>query len=264
MALTSNIYIYDLGVRKQLSGMKDNPSPIKLCTAEKVVHLRDVRLSLLSRAGTVDILNGIDLDIKSGEAVGIVGPSGSGKTTLLMVMSGLERINSGKISIAGQNFSNLNEDDLARIRGRNIGIVFQSFHLVPTMTAIENVALTLEFLGQSDAFEIAEQALSDVGLSHRFDHFPAQLSGGEQQRVALARAIAPRPRLLLADEPTGNLDGSTSSQILDLIFDLQARHGATLILVTHDPSLADRCQRLIEMNDGRITRDTLAVGAALP
>ena len=238
--------------------MKDNSSPI-----ENVVHLRDVRLSLSSRAGSVNILNGIDLDIKSGEAVGVIGPSGSGKTTLLMVMSGLEKTNSGQIKIVGHDFSNLSEDDLARIRGRSIGIVFQSFHLVPTMTALENVALPLEFLGRSDAFEIAIQALSDVGLSLRSDHFPAQLSGGEQQRVALARAIAPKPSLLLADEPTGNLDGPTSSQIMDLIFDLQARHGATLILVTHDPSLAERCPRLIEMKDGCITRDTEEVGAAL-
>lgn len=238
--------------------MKDNSSPI-----ENVVHLRDVRLSLSSRAGSVNILNGIDLDIKSGEAVGVIGPSGSGKTTLLMVMSGLEKTNSGQIKIVGHDFSNLSEDDLARIRGRSIGIVFQSFHLVPTMTALENVALPLEFLGQSDAFEIAIQALSDVGLSLRSDHFPAQLSGGEQQRVALARAIAPKPSLLLADEPTGNLDGPTSSQIMDLIFDLQTRHGATLILVTHDPSLAERCPRLIEMKDGCITRDTEEVGAAL-
>ena len=228
-----------------------------------LVHLDDVRLTLASRAGNVDILKGINLDIADGEALGIVGPSGSGKTSLLMIMAGLEQATSGLVEIVGQNFTELSEDELARIRGQNIGIVFQSFHLVPTMTAIENVALTMEFLGQEDALEIAERALADVGLSHRHDHFPAQLSGGEQQRVALARAIAPRPKILLADEPTGNLDGNTSHQVMDLIFDLQDRHGATLILVTHDPNLANRCPRVINMDDGRIVSSETAemVGA---
>lgn len=218
------------------------------------IHLTDVRLTLSSRAGSVDILKGIDLNIREGEAVGIVGPSGSGKTSLLMIMAGLEQATAGSVQIVGQEFTSLSEDQLAQIRGLNIGIVFQSFHLVPTMTALENVALTMEFLGKEDAIKIADRALADVGLSHRHDHFPAQLSGGEQQRVALARAIAPRPKILLADEPTGNLDGNTSTQVMDLIFDLQDRHGATLILVTHDENLADRCKRVINLNDGRIVQ----------
>ncbi len=225
-----------------------------------LAKFEDVSLTLPSRAGPVEILRRISLDIAAGEAVGIVGPSGSGKTTLLMVMGGLEHATSGRVQVAGENLGALGENDLARLRGRYIGIVFQSFHLIPTMTALENVALPLEFLGKNDAFAAAEEALGDVGLGHRLDHFPAQLSGGEQQRVALARALAPRPKLLLADEPTGNLDARTGAQVMDLIFELQDRHGATLVLVTHDQALTARCKRIVGMHDGRILSAAAADG----
>jgi putative ABC transport system ATP-binding protein len=221
-----------------------------------VARLQDVALTLNSKAGRVEILRGVSLDVAQGEAVAIVGPSGSGKTSLMMVLAGLERATSGRVQVAGQDFSGLNEDALARIRGESIGIVFQSFHLVPTMTAIENVALPLEFSGRPAPFDTAARMLGDVGLSHRLTHFPAQLSGGEQQRVALARALAPAPKLLLADEPTGNLDTSTGEQIIDLMFEMKRKTGATLVLITHDLSLAERCDRIIRMYDGRI------VGAA--
>lgn len=204
----------------------------------------------------VDILRGIDLSINKGESVGIVGASGSGKTTLLMVTAGLEQATSGTVQVVGQSFSSLNEDQLARTRGENIGIVFQSFHLVPTMTALENVALPLEFSGATDARERARELLSSVGLDKRSGHLPSQLSGGEQQRVAIARALAPKPSLLLADEPTGNLDEETSHQIMDTLFSMHDQHATTLILVTHDPTLAERCQRTITMADGRIKNDS--------
>jgi putative ABC transport system ATP-binding protein len=220
--------------------------------AEKIVELKNVHLSLQSRAGTVQILRGIDLDIRHGETIGIVGPSGSGKSTLLMIMTGLEKASSGAVRVAGHDFTALGEDGLARARGENIGIVFQSFHLVPTMTALENVALPLEFSGRGDARERAAEVLGTVGLSHRLDHFPAQLSGGEQQRVAIARALAPNPKLLFADEPTGNLDARNGEQIMDLLFDLHERSGTTLVLVTHDERLAARCGRSIHIEDGRI------------
>jgi putative ABC transport system ATP-binding protein len=220
--------------------------------AEKIVELKNVHLSLQSRAGTVQILRGIDLDIRHGETIGIVGPSGSGKSTLLMIMTGLEKASSGAVRVAGHDFTALGEDGLARARGENIGIVFQSFHLVPTMTALENVALPLEFSGRADARERAAEVLGTVGLSHRLDHFPAQLSGGEQQRVAIARALAPNPKLLFADEPTGNLDARNGEQIMDLLFDLHERSGTTLVLVTHDERLAARCGRSIHIEDGRI------------
>ncbi len=220
-----------------------------------IIALNGVSLTLSSRAGPVEILKGVDLDVAAGESVAIVGPSGSGKTSLLMVLAGLERATSGRVQVAGREFSGLDEDSLALIRGANIGIVFQSFHLVPTMTALENVALPLEFAGKPDAFGTAAALLDEVGLSHRTDHFPAQLSGGEQQRVALARALSPRPQLLLADEPTGNLDGKTGDHIINLMFDLQRRRQATLILVTHDPRLAERCSRVVRMADGRIERE---------
>lgn len=226
-----------------------------------LLEMQNIRLTLPSRAGPVDILRGIDLNIDEGEAVGIVGSSGSGKTSLLMLMGGLETATSGSVNCVGYDFTSLGEDELARIRGENIGIVFQSFHLVPTMTALENVALPLEFANDANAFDRAESALEEVGLGHRKDHFPAQLSGGEQQRVALARAIAPAPKLLLADEPTGNLDGETSAQVMNLIFDLKERKGATLVLVTHDQSLADRCSRVVKMENGRITQN---MGASVP
>jgi len=220
-----------------------------------IISLKNVSLTLGSKAGAVEILHDVDLDIDEGQAVGIVGPSGSGKTTMLMVIAGLEPVSAGQVDIVGRDFSSLNEDELARIRGEHIGIVFQSFHLVPTMTALENVALPLEFSGVTNAREIARGCLDDVGLSHRLGHFPAELSGGEQQRVAIARAIAPGPKLLLADEPTGNLDGVTGTQIIDLMFDLRAKKGLSLLLVTHDPDLASKCDRVIHMQDGRVAKD---------
>ena len=220
-----------------------------------IISLDDVSLTLTSRAGPVEILKGVDLTVPAGESIAVVGPSGSGKTSLLMIIAGLERATSGGVNIAGRDFTKLNEDQLAVVRGANIGIVFQSFHLVPTMTALENVALPLEFAGKGDAFETARALLDEVGLSHRLDHFPAQLSGGEQQRVALARALSPRPQILLADEPTGNLDGKTGGLIVDLMFSLQRRRQATLILVTHDTRLAERCGRTLRMADGRIERE---------
>ncbi len=220
--------------------------------ADSIISLRDVSLTLSSRAGPVEILRGVDLAVPGGESVAIIGPSGSGKTSLLMVIAGLERATSGRVEVAGRDFTRLDEDALALVRGASIGIVFQSFHLVPTMTALENVALPLEFAGKPDALETARALLDEVGLSHRTDHFPAQLSGGEQQRVALARALSPRPQILLADEPTGNLDGKTGEHIVNLMFDLQKRRQATLILVTHDPRLAERCSRVVRMADGRV------------
>ena len=222
---------------------------------EKIINLKDVHLSLQSRAGIVHILRGVDLAIREGEAVGIVGPSGSGKSTLLMIMTGLEKATSGMVEVAGHNFTALDEDGLARIRGDNIGIVFQSFHLVPTMTALENVTLPLEFSNRRDAREKAADILSAVGLSHRFDHFPAQLSGGEQQRVAIARALAPNPKILFADEPTGNLDARNGEQIMDLLFTLHKSYGATLVLVTHDKHLAARCGHIVMIEDGRIAHE---------
>lgn len=220
-----------------------------------IIDLAGVSLTLTSRAGPVEILKGVDLAVLPGESIAVVGPSGSGKTSLLMVIAGLERATSGQVRVAGRQFMALNEDELALVRGSNIGIVFQSFHLVPTMTALENVALPLEFAGKADAFDVARAMLDEVGLSHRTDHFPAQLSGGEQQRVALARALGPRPQILLADEPTGNLDGKTGGHVVDLLFNLQRRSQATLILVTHDVSLAERCGRVVRMADGRIERE---------
>jgi putative ABC transport system ATP-binding protein len=225
--------------------------------SDPVIDLANVDLTLTSRAGQVAILRDLSLDIGAGQSVAIVGPSGSGKTSLLMIMAGLEQATNGRVKVAGHDFSAMSEDALALARGANIGIVFQSFHLVPTMTAQENVALPLEFRGESDAVERAAEVLGEVGLTSRLTHFPAQLSGGEQQRVALARALVTRPRIVLADEPTGNLDGKTGRQIVDLLFSMQARRGATLILVTHDERLAERCQRVIRMADGRIV-DTVA------
>ena len=217
-----------------------------------VIALDDVSLTLTTRAGPVEILKNVDLDVRPGESVAIVGPSGSGKTSLLMVMAGLERATGGSVQVAGHELAGLGEDALALVRGANIGIVFQSFHLVPTMTALENVALPLEFAGRGDAFEVARGLLDEVGLSHRTDHFPAQLSGGEQQRVAVARALSPGPQIVLADEPTGNLDGKTGEHVIDLLFDLQRRRQATLVLVTHETQLADRCGRVVRMADGRV------------
>ena len=218
----------------------------------KAIALSDVDLSLGRGAARVHILRGVSLDVESGEAVGLVGPSGSGKSTLLMVMAGLERPDSGTVSIENMDLGKLDEDALARFRGRRIGIVFQAFHLVPTMTALENVALPLELADKPDAHARAEAELRAVGLGHRLHHYPAQLSGGEQQRVAIARAVAPDPAILVADEPTGNLDEATGRQIIDLLFTLKRDRGVTLVLVTHDSGLAKLCDRTVRMRSGRI------------
>ena len=216
------------------------------------IELQDVHLSLGRAAARVHILKGVSLALASGEATGLVGPSGSGKSTLLMTMAGLERPDSGIVRVAGQDLGALDEDGLAVFRGRRIGIVFQSFHLVPTMTARENVALPLELAGAAEAFSRAEAELRNVGLGDRMDHYPAQLSGGEQQRVAIARAVAPDPAILVADEPTGNLDEGTGRSIVDLIFALRRERGATLVLVTHDLQLAALCDRTVRLRTGRI------------
>jgi putative ABC transport system ATP-binding protein len=217
-----------------------------------IVELADLRLKLASAAGEVNILRGINLTVRRGESVAIVGPSGSGKSTMLMVMAGLERPSSGLVRVAGQDLAALDEDRLALFRRENVGIVFQAFHLIPTMTALENVAVPLEFAGDREAFARARKGLEAVGLGPRLDHYPGQLSGGEQQRVALARAFAAEPPLLFADEPTGNLDGGTGAQIIDLLFDLRARRGATLLLITHDAGLAARCERTVRLHDGHV------------
>jgi putative ABC transport system ATP-binding protein len=230
---------------------------------DKAIALRDVELSLGRAAARVHILKGISLGVERGEAVGLVGPSGSGKSTLLMTIAGLEQPDSGSVVIDGTDLSRLDEDALARFRGRRIGIVFQSFHLVPTMTALENVSLPLELAGEDDAFARAEAELAAVGLGERLHHYPAQLSGGEQQRVAIARALVPNPAILVADEPTGNLDESTGSSIVDLLFALRAERGATLVLVTHDLSLARRCDRVIRLRSGRIEADAPAPAPAV-
>ncbi len=219
------------------------------------IHLNNVQLSLGQGASRVHILKGVSLSIAAGQAVGLVGPSGSGKSTLLMAMAGLERANSGDILIDGQNLNVLDEDKLAQFRGRRIGIVFQSFHLIPTMTALENVAVPLELGGRADAFERAQTELEAVGLGHRLSHYPGQLSGGEQQRVALARALAPDPAILVADEPTGNLDEETGGNIVDLLFKLKNERGATLVLVTHDLALARKCDRIVRIRSGVIMPD---------
>ena len=220
--------------------------------SDTILALKDVALTLAGNAGMVDILRGITLDVRRGETVGLVGPSGSGKSSLLMVMGGLERASKGEVTALGADLTAMNEDALARFRRGNMGVVFQSFHLIPTMTALENVALPMELAGVQDAFTRAEAELRAVGLGSRMEHFPRQLSGGEQQRVALARAAAPRPAILLADEPTGNLDGVNGSAIMDLLFGLRDQHGATLVLVTHAPELAARCDRVVRLADGRI------------
>ncbi len=223
---------------------------------EPVLSLKDARLTLQGNAGPVEILRGISLEVERGQSVGLVGPSGSGKSSLLMLMGGLERATGGRLTALGHDLTTMNEDALARFRRGNMGVVFQSFHLIPTMTALENVATPLELAGRKDAFERAEAELTAVGLGARMHHYPAQMSGGEQQRVALARAAAPRPAILLADEPTGNLDGSNGQAIMDLLFGLRDRHGATLVLVTHSPELAARCDRVIHLRDGRIETET--------
>ena len=228
---------------------------------DPIIELAQARLSLASAAGTVDILRGIDLTINRGETLGLIGPSGSGKSSLLMVMGGLERATGGSVRVLGEDFTAMGEDALARFRKHHMGVVFQSFHLIPTMSALENVATPLELAGERDAFRRAEAELRAVGLGERLHHFPAQLSGGEQQRVALARAAAPRPEILLADEPTGNLDGVNGAAIMDMLFGLRDRHGATLVLVTHAPDLAARCDRVVQLADGRIAQPQGEAGA---
>jgi putative ABC transport system ATP-binding protein len=229
--------------------MSSAPNP------DSMVLLDDVRLTLASDAGAVNVLRGISLAVAPGETVSVVGPSGSGKSTMMMIIGGLERPSAGRVVVAGSDLNGMNEDALARFRRDRIGIVFQSFHLVPTMNAVENVAIPLELAGRRDAFARAEAGLEAVGLGHRLLHYPGQLSGGEQQRVALARAFAIAPKLLLADEPTGNLDTATGRLVIDLLFTLQAQHGTTLVLITHDASLAQRCDRIIRLADGRVVDD---------
>lgn len=219
---------------------------------EPVITLKDTCLSLSGNTGMVDILHGITLDIEPRETVGLVGPSGSGKSSLLMLLGGLETATGGEVRVLGQDLTGMGEDELARFRRQHMGIVFQSFHLIPTMTALENVAVPLELAGADDAFDRAAEELAAVGLADRAGHYPSQLSGGEQQRVALARAAAPRPDILLADEPTGNLDGATGDQIMDVLFGLRDRHGSTLVLVTHSRALAQRCDRVVRLRDGRV------------
>jgi putative ABC transport system ATP-binding protein len=222
---------------------------------QPIVRFADVHLDMASDAGMVNILRGITLDIASGEITAVVGPSGAGKSSLMMVAGGLERATSGRVEVVGQDLGRLDDDARARLRRDHVGIVFQGFHLIPTMTALENVALPLEFAGRGDAFEAAQAALEWVGLGPRLSHYPAQLSGGEQQRVAVARAFVGRPKLLLADEPTGNLDGATGKQVMDLLFDLARAERATLILITHDMALAERCDRILRIADGLVVGD---------
>ncbi len=216
-----------------------------------VLSLKDVQLSLDGNAGRVDILHGISLDVEKGQSLALVGPSGSGKSSLLMVMGGLEQLSGGSISVLGQDLSAMNEDGLARFRRKSMGVVFQSFHLIPTMTALENVATPLELAGDKAAFAKAEAELETVGLAHRRGHYPSQISGGEQQRVALARAMVVRPAILLADEPTGNLDEANGNAVMELLFEMQTRDDATLVLVTHSNVLAARCDRVVRLRDGR-------------
>jgi putative ABC transport system ATP-binding protein len=231
------------------------PSPV---AAPPLVRIRNLHLTVPATAGPVNILRGIDLDIAAGEAVGLVGPSGSGKTSLLMVLAGLEHATAGSVMLSGHEVTALDEDALARLRRDHVGIVFQAFHLIPTMTALENVAVPLELAGRADAMDRARAALRAVGLGHRLTHLPGQLSGGEQQRTALARAFVAEPLLLLADEPTGNLDHATGSAVMDLLFQLRTAHGTTLLLITHDAELAGRCDRCVHLSDGRVTAQVAA------
>ncbi|MDA0654581.1 MAG: ABC transporter ATP-binding protein [Proteobacteria bacterium] len=232
---------------------QQSPRPASASAREPIVELTDVHLHLASASGEVNILRGLDLSVAAGETVGIVGPSGSGKSTMMMVIAGLERPTSGSVRVAGNDLRQLDEDALALFRRRSVGIVFQAFHLVPTMSAVENVAVPLEFARIPDAFDRARASLNTVGLGDRLAHYPAQLSGGEQQRVAIARAFATEPALLLADEPTGNLDGETGARIIDILFERAERLGTTLLLITHDMAIAGRCSRVVQLRDGRIT-----------
>jgi len=234
------------------SGTETKQPPIDSSPAQSMITLAGAELHLASAGGNVNILRGINLAVARGETLGVVGPSGSGKSTMMMVIAGLERPTGGTVHVAGQDLAALNEDALARFRRQQVGIVFQAFHLIPTMNALENVAVPLEFSGDRNAFDRARQSLEMVGLGHRLDHYPSQLSGGEQQRVALARAFAPGPDLLLADEPTGNLDGETGERIIETLFELSEQHGTTLLLITHDPAIAARCDRTVHLRDGQI------------
>lgn len=225
-----------------------------------MIRLEDVRLTLSGAAGSVNILRGVDLDVAEGESVALTGPSGSGKSTVVAIVAGLEQPSEGRVRVAGSDLAAMDEDALARFRRHTIGIVFQAFHLVPTMTALENVALPLELAGRGDAFERAADALGAVGLDHRLKHFPAELSGGEQQRAALARAFVAEPRLLIADEPTGNLDRASGRQVADLLFALRARKGTTLLLITHNVELAGRCERILRLDDGRVAGEGQGCG----
>src|SRR5271167_2108532 len=244
---------YDRARRDEGCGSAGNMNDISgYPSASNAIALSGVNLALGRGAARVNILRQIDLNIGRGEAVGLLGPSGSGKSTLLMVMTGLERADSGSVVVAGKDLHKLDEDELARFRGRNIGIVFQAFHLIPTMTALENVAVPLELAGARDAFARAERELIAVGLGSRLSHYPAELSGGEQQRVALARAVAPNPAIVVADEPTGNLDEATGQEIIELLFRGHRDNGTTLVLVTHDTALAARCDRVLHIHSGRI------------
>ncbi|GAA6182005.1 ATP-binding cassette domain-containing protein [Shimia sp. NS0008-38b] len=224
-----------------------------------ILSLKNATLALDSNAGRIEILHGISLDVQAGETLALIGPSGSGKSSLLMLMGGLERATSGTITALDHDLSAMNENALARFRRNNMGVVFQNFHLIPTMTALENVATPLELAGHKDALDRARAELEAVGLAHRADHYPSQMSGGEQQRVALARACAPSPKLLLADEPTGNLDQTTGETIMDLLFDLHAKRDTTLVLVTHSKGLAQRCERVVRLRDGRLETPLTAV-----
>lgn len=235
--------------------MNETPATIAIPSA---IRLKDVQLSLGSGAARVHILKGFSFGVAQGTSLGLIGPSGSGKSTLLMVIGGLERADSGIVEIAGQSFDTLSEDQLATFRGANIGIVFQSFHLISNMTALENVAVPLELAGVKDAFERARAELESVGLGNRADHYPTELSGGEQQRVAIARALAPRPKILIADEPTGNLDAETGKDVSDLMFRIQKERGMTLVLVTHDGGLANSCERVVAIRSGEIFEDRIA------
>ncbi|MBO1077614.1 ABC transporter ATP-binding protein [Roseomonas haemaphysalidis] len=241
-------------IRPSSTASPNDPAPL--------IRARDLSLKVVAAGGEVNILRGIDLDVGRGEAVGIVGPSGSGKTSLLMLLAGLERPSGGTLTVGGAELGRMDEDALARFRRDNLGIVFQAFHLIPTMTALENVAVPLEFAGKPDAFARAGKALARVGLGHRLDHYPGQLSGGEQQRVALARAVVAEPSLLLADEPTGNLDSATGLMVMDLLFEIRAQLGTTLLLITHDKTLAARCERQLSMGDGVVTGDSRLASAA--
>ncbi len=236
------------------------PKLPRAAPSESLISAHDLRFSVASASGSVNILRGVSLEVMPGEAVGLVGPSGSGKTSLLMLLAGLEVATSGSLRVAGQALAGLDEDALARFRRDNVGIVFQAFHLIPSMTALENVAMPLEFAGRDDAFVKAEASLRAVGLGHRLGHFPGQLSGGEQQRVALARATVAEPRLLLADEPTGNLDRANGQAVMELLFGLRERLGTTLVLVTHDEALAARCGRVVRMEDGLLSPSEPALG----